>query len=220
MRLYLRLSPNKSLVPFDYQSMLVGTFHKWLGKNIEHDEISLYSLSWLTGGKQKDNGFLFAKGATWFISSHEIDITRRVMAGILKKPDTFHGMQVTDIKLQETPTFSEETKFYVQSPILAKKYDGKKIKHYIYSDIEVSEILTNTMKTKLKKAGIKPEILINFDVSYPKAKTKMVNFNGIKNRASLCPVLVKGTPEAIAFSWNVGIGHCTGSGFGAIGLHP
>ena len=40
--------------------------------------------------------------------------------------------------------------------------------------------------------------------------------NGIKNKASICPVIVKGTSEQIAFAWNVGVGNSTGIGFGAL----
>jgi hypothetical protein len=43
MRIYLHLTPNTEPVPFNYQRALVGTFHRWLGENELHDDISLYS---------------------------------------------------------------------------------------------------------------------------------------------------------------------------------
>ena len=44
MRIYIRTTPNSSVLPFDYQQKLIGTIHKWLGNNEIHDKISLYSL--------------------------------------------------------------------------------------------------------------------------------------------------------------------------------
>jgi hypothetical protein len=56
MRLHFTLSPNTETVPFGYQRLLTGTFHKLLGENAVHDAISLYSLSWLHGGVTMRNG--------------------------------------------------------------------------------------------------------------------------------------------------------------------
>ena len=72
------------------------------------------------------------------------------------------------------------------------------------------------MKKKLKIANLEYEVKISFDRNYLNRKTKLVRINGIENKANFCPVIVEGNPEAVAFAWNVGIGHSTGSGFGAI----
>jgi CRISPR-associated endoribonuclease Cas6 len=69
----------------------------------------------------------------------------------------------------------------------------------------------------MKLAGIEDNGLsIKFDTDYPRASTKMLNYNGIKNRASWCPVFIEGEPETKLFAWNVGLGNSTGIGFGAI----
>lgn len=53
MRLHVRFSKNLSTVPFNYHQHLVGALHKWIGeKNELHDQMSLYSMSWLTGKHQ------------------------------------------------------------------------------------------------------------------------------------------------------------------------
>ena len=44
----------------------------------------------------------------------------------------------------------------------------------------------------------------------------MVTYNGIKNRASLVPIVIEGTTEQITFAWSVGLGNSTGIGFGAL----
>ena len=72
MRIYLHLSPNRELVPFNYQQSLVGAFHRWLGENELHDEISLYSLSWLQGGVAGKEGLDFPQGATFCIRASRL----------------------------------------------------------------------------------------------------------------------------------------------------
>lgn len=57
---------------------------------------------------------------------------------------------------------------------------------------------------------------VSFDKNYFNPKTKLVRINGIDSRANFCPVIIEGNPEAIRFAWNVGVGHSTGCGFGAI----
>ena len=84
---------------------------------------------------------------------------------------------------------------------------NKKAEHLIYSNSESDYYLTETLKSKLKAVGLNYEVNIKFDRNYEKAKTKMVNLSGIHNRASFCPVIIEGDPEAIKFAWNVGVGH-------------
>lgn len=45
MRIQLKISPNKEVVPFGYQHLLTGAIHKWLGENQEHGSSSFYSFS-------------------------------------------------------------------------------------------------------------------------------------------------------------------------------
>ena len=69
----------------------------------------------------------------------------------------------------------------------------------------------------MKIAGlIDDDIKLRFDTSYPKARTKLLTYNNVKNRASWCPVIIEGKPESKLFAWNVGLGNSTGIGFGAI----
>ncbi|MBZ0181357.1 MAG: CRISPR-associated endoribonuclease Cas6 [Melioribacteraceae bacterium] len=217
MRLHFKLTPNIETVPFDYQHYLIGTFHKWMGWNEIHDSISLYSLSWLQGGKMTKNGFDFTKGASWFISFWDESIGKQLIKNAMKDPALFCGLSATEIQIQENPCFREKERFTAASPIFVRKYDENfRAYHLTAKDAETEFHLTETMKTKLKKAGLHYEIKVAFDKTYLNPKTKLVNINNIKSRANFCPVLIEGDPEAIAFAWNVGIGHSTGSGFGAL----
>jgi CRISPR-associated endoribonuclease Cas6 len=220
MRLHFELSPNDEPVPFEYQHYLTGAFHKWLGDNTLHDSLSLYSLSWLSGGKRDGDSLTFPNGASWSISAHDPEVLHKTCMSAMNDPSVCCGMRVTEIKILVEPPVREGHVFKVASPVLArsKEVEGK-VRHFIYSDAEADVILTQTLGHKLDKAGmndLSPETSVRFDRSYRSPRTKLVRINGIANRASICPVIVEGPPEAVQFAWNVGIGHLTGSGFGAL----
>lgn len=87
MRIHISTSPNTELVPYAYQQRLVGAFHKWLGtENPEHGDISLYSLSWLKGGKGQKKGLQYPNGAQWNISSPKPELLEKVIHGIQEDP--------------------------------------------------------------------------------------------------------------------------------------
>lgn len=216
MRLNLTLSSNTELVPFDYQHFLTGAFHKWIGWNSLHSDVSLYSLSWLQGAQRQANGLTFPRGACWSVSMHDPDLLKQTIKGIMEEPNICCGMSVLDIQIQEPPRFSSIERFVVASPVLARKFDGVALRHLLYNHPEVNDVLTKTLHTKLTKAGIPLEARVRFDSNYSNPKTKLVTIKGIQNRANFCPVIVEGSPEVIAFAWSVGIGHLTGSGFGSL----
>jgi len=217
MRIYLKLSPNKKLVPYTYQENLVGTFHKWIGQNEIHDDLSLYSLSWLSGGKGCKKGLEFKSGACWFIGSPNVDIIKKLIAGIQNDPTVAFGMTVTEITINDTPDFSNNHRFYLETPVFVKRRIGDKDIHYTFQDNEVNNLMTETLKSKLREAGKNIDnISVKFDKTYHHPKTKLIQFKGIKNKANFCPVILEGDPAAIRFAWDVGIGNCTGIGFGAL----
>lgn len=220
MRLHLYLSPNERPVPFDYQHYLTGAFHKWLGENDLHDRLSLYSLSWLYEGRARERAIEFPRGAHWFLSLHDESLAEPLVNGALRDPEVCCGMRVVRIEQQATPRFGPRHTFKVGSPVLAKsrEVDGR-VRHYVYSDPEADAALTATLRHKLDAAGLGAPhnaATVSFDRTYRAPKTKLVKIKDIANRASICPVTVEGTPEAVAFAWNVGVGNGTGSGFGSL----
>ncbi|MDP2208208.1 MAG: CRISPR-associated endoribonuclease Cas6 [Bacteroidota bacterium] len=217
MRLYFDLTPNTEPVPFDYQHFLIGALHKWLGLNKIHDDVSLYSLSWLFEGKIENDNLDFPNGSKWFISFFDIESAKLVLKNVLTEPEVCCGMKVKEVKIQDTPQFGTAYRFMVASPVLIRKYDGVGLKHLLYDNPETDALLTQTLKTKLGKAGmIADRVQVRFDRTYTKARTKLVTIKGIQNRASLCPIIVEGNQEVVSFAWDVGVGHSTGSGFGAL----
>jgi CRISPR-associated endoribonuclease Cas6 len=220
MRLYLKLSRNSQTIPFDYQVNLVGALHKWLGQNNYHDELSLYSLSWLMGdSKKQGNGLAFPSGAHLFISSPDEVFIKKILRGVMDDPSVCFGMVVKDALIQETPDFNEQQRFSVASPVFLKRTIERKQIFYFYDQIESDALLTETLQSKLKKMGLPDEgVSVRFDRDYSNPKIKVSTYKGIKNKANICPVIVEGTPEQIGFAWNVGVGNSTGIGFGALTL--
>jgi CRISPR-associated endoribonuclease Cas6 len=219
VRIHIKTSPGTRELPFNYQPILTGAIHKWLDRNEMHDTISLYSFSWLNGGEAKNTGLMFRSGANFFISSYEPDFLKKIVLGIQADPLIANGLAVCEIVIQDDPEFSNEEKFYCASPVFVKRRDDEREIHFTFSDEESNKHLTETLRTKLKKAGIEDNgISVEFDKTYHSPKTKVVYYNKIGNRVNLCPVIIKGSPQQISFAWNVGVGNSTGIGFGALRL--
>jgi len=220
MRIYFQLTANTEPVPYNYQPALVGAFHKWLGENELHDEISLYSLSWLRGGSMRKDkeGLDFKRGAVFSISSPLEDLHQQAVSGVFKDQDIRWGMRVAEVRLCPTPDFGAEHRFLAQSPILIKRNrpDGNGQQFYFPTDPEANEFLTDTLRWKLQKFGLNKSATVAFDQTYPSPKVKLVDYKGIQIKATQCPVIIKGDPQAVAFAWDVGVGNSTGIGFGAV----
>ena len=217
MRLHLKISSRDLSIPFNHQSYLVGTVHKWLGYNKEHGEVSLYSFSRLEGGKKTTDGLKFEREASFFISSYDIILMKKIIAGIQKDPTLFYGLEVTEIIMEPDPDLTNRVLFFTGSPILIKRKVNDKIDHILYNDLRASACMKETLLKKMTIAGIVDETFdIKFDLTANNISKKLIDYKGIKNKANWCPVIINGKPETKLFAWNVGIGNSTGIGFGAI----
>lgn len=217
MRLHLKIKSKMRQVPFDHQHLLTGTIHKWLGLNNEHGQVSLYSFSRLEGGKKTTSGLQFGSDSTFFISAHSLELTKKLVSGIKAAPDMFHGLEVSEVVIEEDPDLSNRSLYYAASPVFIKRKDGNRINHILYNDPRANGCLKESLLMKMSLVGLADESLnIQFDTSYTNAGTKMITYNGVQNRASWCPVILEGKPETKLFAWNVGLGNSTGIGFGAI----
>lgn len=222
MRICILTTPNSSVVPFDYQQKLVGTIHKWLGNNEIHDKISLYSFSWLLGGKKDEKrGFTFPEGAKFFVSFYSEKYLTCLIRTILSDPMMFCGLEVRDISIVGDPVFSDEAQvFRVTSPVFIKRYQDESRTHkfYFYNDKESSVLMTETLKHKMQEAGLPEDktLKIEFDQTYTQKQLKLVTIHGVKSKASMCPVIIHGTPQSKLFAWTVGVGNSTGSSFGSL----
>lgn len=218
MRIYLSLTKNNKTIPYNYQELLTGTIHKWIGKENEiHGESGAFSFSWLQNTISNKNGIDLMRDAYFFISSLNEELIRKIIKNVIEDPTMFNGINVFDIQIKNTPQFEPIESFFMASPVLLKLREGEKTRHVTLKDNDFEQVLTDNLKRKLEKVGLSSagiEIRLNPDFNY--RNTKMVDYKGIKNRASFAPIIIKGTQEQIAFAWNQGLGNSTGIGFGAL----
>ena len=227
MRLHFRLTPNDTPVPWAYHQNLAGWLYDRLGDDEQlHDGTSLYSLSNLSHGRVRRGALDFEGGSSFFLSSHRDDLLIELMSDLLGRkghPDARDprrvawGMYVEAVDMEREPAFGERATFWATSPVLVRerREDGTRA-HVTYDDPRADELLTRTLHTKQERAGLPVGGAMRFDRSHAGAKTKLIRYKEVDNRASLCPVIVEGGPEVCAFAWNVGAGHSTGVGFGAL----
>lgn len=217
MRIHLKIRTDRTVIPFDHQALLTGSIHKWLGWNEIHGKVSLYSFSQLVGGKAISNGLLFENGTSFFFSSHDPNLIKKIIAGIQSDSSLFFNLIVSEIIIEEDPDFNNRKLFFNASPIFIKRRTGERVEHILFENPKANDYLKETLQTKMAEIGLEDESLeISFERNYSKAKTKKITYNGISNRANWCPVIIEGKPETKLFAWNVGLGNSTGIGFGAI----
>ena len=243
MRLHFQLSPNLQPVDFNYHHFLAGAVHRWLGPdNDYHDGLSLYSLGNLQGGfatsshgaRGSHGALSFRGGARWHISAPDTpegaEFLRQIADAALQSPAVCCGMEVVEISSENTPQFGPKRVFRAQSPIFIRgDKDGDLDPHILFDNPRASDYLTQTLRHKLDKAGLNhlsESVNVRFDLSYPSPKTRLIrikegfdkdgNRKDFCKRASVCPVIVEGDPEAVQFAFNVGAGNLTGMGFGSL----
>lgn len=219
MRVIFNLSYNTNSVPFNHLHKLTGALHKWLGsENKQHDGPSLYSIGWLQGGHAEDGALTFPDGAQWELSFYRKSVAERVFEGAQVNPEVAYGMRVVRVEREPTPEFGGMYRFTAGSPVLTRqrREDGGR-DHLIHSDPDADATLTRTLRYKMEVAGFEDsdrEVMVGFDRSYDDPRTKLVSYQDINFRGSICPVIVAGSPAAVQFAYDVGVGELTGCGFG------
>lgn len=218
MRVHLNISPTSVKISHNYQPLLTSAIHKWLGSNHYHDDVSLYSFSWLQKVKAERGGLSFPNGSSFFISSYNNEFLGKLIEGIKADPQIGNSLNVNEVMIQCEPEFSSCERFFTASPILIKRKDNNHgERHFTFSDSESDKLITQTLKTRLQKAGFDDTgVNARFDRNYHSPKTKLIRYKSLGYKVSICPVIVTGNNDQIAFAWNVGLGNSTGIGFGAL----
>ncbi|RMG19911.1 MAG: CRISPR-associated protein Cas6 [Bacteroidetes bacterium] len=220
MRIQLHFSPNYYPLPFNHLHFLTGALHKWLGPNEEHDGLSLYSFGWLKGGEKVGAGLMFPNGARLNISFFNSENGWRLAKGILEDTEWKYGMRVQKAMELPFPRFGSSARFLVDGGIVLRKKRPDGSRQYLkWDDAEADAALTRIFRRKLRAAGFEGphlEASMGFDRSYPKPYFKKISIKETEHICSICPVWVKGSPEALRFAWLTGAGELTGSGFGAL----
>lgn len=218
MRIYLKLTKNNELIPFNYQQLLTWTIHKWLGKNNDiHGNSGKFCFSWLQNTTAGKDGLNLNDNAYFFIGALDETIIKRIIKGIIEDVYMFCGIKVKDVQIVSTPMFESSTRFIMASPVLLKWKDGNFVRHVTINDKDFEKVLNLNFRNKLQRAGISDtDFKISLDPDSHYRNTKMVVYKGIENKASLTPIIMEGSQEQVAYAWCVGIGNSTGIGFGAL----
>lgn len=218
MRIYLKLSKNTEVIPFNYQQLLTGVIHKWIGRDNEiHGKSSYFNFSWLQNTTAVKGGLNLKQDAYFFISAYDVDFIKRITKGILEDPNMFNGVRVYDVQLMEVPLFETGQSFIMASPVLLKNIENSQTKYITYLDNDFEELLTERFKGKLEKAGISSAgFSVKLDPESTYRSTKMIKYKHINNKTTLAPVVIEGNQEQISYAWCVGLGQSTGIGFGAL----
>ena len=220
MRLHFEISSSRFVLPYNYQNRLAGAIHKWIGPdNRYHGKSSLYSFSLLNGGENVENrGLRFPRGGQWFISAFQPEFIKRIMEGVLRDPNITEDLSVREMTLQEDPSFGQAHVFKVGSPVLVKQRRPDTTVHHCTFSEETSDLLlTENLRGKLLHGGLSADdVKVEFRRDYPGARAKVLRYNNISNRVNFCPIAISGTPEQLAFAWNVGVGNSTGIGYGSL----
>jgi CRISPR-associated endoribonuclease Cas6 len=154
----------------------------------------MYSFSWFQNAEAKNTrGINLTANSYFFISAYDENLLKKIIKGIINGPSVCFGISVSDVQIVEEPKFSNREVFPVASPVFIKRRFDDKEKHITSDDVRVS-----------------------FDSTYAAPKTKIIRYKEVGNRVNMCPVIIEGTHEQIAFAWNVGVGNSTGIGFGAL----
>jgi|AntRauTorckE6833_2_1112554.scaffolds.fasta_scaffold58336_2 CRISPR-associated endoribonuclease Cas6 len=205
-------------LPINNQHLLTGYFHKCLGINNEyHDGIyNNYSLSTLRGGRMNEDKetVSFEKGAHFFVSSMDSEFIDKISIGVFSNPNFGHGLKFKSIDSIEEQFYNGYNHFKTLSPILFKK-DNSFIN---VDDDQYESKLQKYIKYKLSKIDSSLN-LSDFKISVTKHKSnkiKLIDYKGIKNKASLFQFTLFTNKKVAKTLYNYGVGKSTGCGFGTI----
>jgi CRISPR-associated endoribonuclease Cas6 len=218
MRIHLKLTKNSEPVPFTYQEQMTDLIHNWTKEYAYPSKVSLHSFSNLRRGKKVADALSFENGSSFFISSWNNDFLHEIIKSVQENSSFCFGMRVSEIIIQETPDLTNIDFFRLASPVLICRTVANKKEYYYHNDDNAGTLLTETIRTKMKAAGLTPDesLSIAFDVSFHNGHKKRISYKGVSNPVSVRPVIIKGENETKQFIWNVGLGNSTGIGFGAI----
>ena len=212
--------PSSGLIQWGYEHRLTKMFHQALGWNEVHESTSLYSLGRLSrADKATSGGLVYSRPFRWTVSIHEEELAFRFLKGIGQVKSLPFGSYLLKTEFCYKPNFpGGATKFQTQSPVLTrwKVADGPD-DHLHCHDERSDEVLTRIFRYKMSVAGLGEEDLqsyMGFDRSYRSPKEELITIEKTSYKAYLCPVIVVGTPRAVAFAYDVGAGHLSGCCFG------
>lgn len=217
MRAYLKIQAKNCMIPIDHRDQLIQIIHRWLGWEKTPQMHPPFSFSRFEGGRNSLQGISFMDDTTFFFSSPDASLVKKLAAGVNSSPTLFNGLKVIEVKTVEDPDLSKRELFYAASPLLLTYKVSATIEYIVFNAPNAEAFLKQHTLNKLNEAGISDTTFdIGFDPNYTNAGTKKIIYNGNTMRTSWCQIILKGLPETKQFIWNIGLGDGNEIGFGAI----
>ena len=215
MRINVFLTKPTKTLPRSTQEFMNTYIHKCLGHNNKyHDAFSDYSISSLQGGVWRDGVRLFENEEPYFvISSENTEFISDILLGIQSTDIDVMSMRFARFEIDDFHLHTKFDKVLSISPILLKDKNDKKI---TYLEDGWLERLTEQSIGKLKHCGIEDTSLKIEFFHKEKAKPRMVYVGKTFNPCSMVGLKISGTERARRALYNLGLGNCTGCGFGAV----
>lgn len=221
MRIHLKIHSQGKIIPYNHQHLLTEAIHRWAG--IEPGSSGLPAMFCFSNLKVQDyseRGLHLGEYTSFFIASPDNNLLQRLIKGVQASPEVFGHLTVEEIYIETPPDLTHKELFFPASPILIKRYlkGTDKIEFITYEDPQAGTLLKKTLQRKLSMFGLPPtdDFSIQFAPYAGRARTRLTNYKGIYNKASICPIKIQGSREIKTFAWLAGLGHSTGIGFGAI----
>lgn len=222
MRIKLLFESNSKPISKPLNEEVNGFLNKVLGENNKyHGVFSRYSVSSMQGGHMDKKGILnFPNGGYLFISSDDYEFSSTVMKGLYTANEDLYVMDMKYIKMEICDFIVNERFDLVRaiSPIIIS-YNGRSIK---FNEKEFIDILTEKSIRKLIHCGYDEKLArsIKIKLFHPEnAKTKMVEIGKIKNIANRIMLYIEGDKSMRKALYELGLGKCTGFGFGAVNIN-
>ncbi|MFW6347092.1 MAG: CRISPR-associated endoribonuclease Cas6 [Cyclonatronaceae bacterium] len=187
----------------------------WLsGRNVQQNPSS---------PRQRREGALFFRGgARWDIGMYDDERARALISRLAAERLDFYGMHIHKTELLNPPLDefeSESHRFLANSPVLLRRPAANgNYTHVTFRSPGSGKLLSDGIREKAEMAGLSAGESLNvfFDPNFENAKTRLIDIQGYKMKASVCPVIAYGTPEMLEFIWTLGAGELCALGFGGL----
>ena len=189
--------------------------------NAYHGTFSDYSISSVQGAVwNEDNSYSFPNGCSIYISSNDQDFINKVVVGVMSnKEASICGMKFIGFEVLDYNVYKSYDIVRAISPILVSTPDRRML---TFKDENFIEVLRTKTIKKLMLAGIDERAAksIKFELFHPeKAKTTCTKIGESVNIGSKVMFIISGSRKARRTLYNMGIGKCTGFGFGAVSVN-
>jgi CRISPR-associated endoribonuclease Cas6 len=221
-RLKLNFSASDSRFREVLNKRVNGFIQTLLGEgNKYHGTFSDYSLSSMQGAVwNEDDTYSFPNGGSVYVSSNNQEFINTIVVGLVSNKNLsigdmhFIGFEVFDYKLRK-----EYDIVRAISPILVSTPERRML---TFKDEGFIDLLREKSIKKLILAGVdeRKAKSIKFELFHPeKARSVCVKIGDAVNIGSRVMLLVRGNKQARETLYTMGIGKCTGFGFGAVSVN-